>query len=118
LSDGYATVDFREWHLHLCIGERHVIPHELARLRRTSRVELHRRLTLEDRPTSWGLRLLNGAGIQQISFMLPSPFLSDDQQIVQEPDWSRLVLWDRLRQKYLGIGPDPIGFLTSGFRLA
>ena len=54
------------------------------------------------------MRLFNGAGEQQITIMLPSPFLSDDQQLLPAADWSRLALWDHLRQKYLGLDPDPI----------
>ena len=81
---------------------------ELARIRRTNRVELFRRLDRWEQAFRWGLRLLNGAGQQQISFSLPSPFLTDDEQAMSEPDWGRLALWNRLRRKYLGIGPDPV----------
>ena len=115
LSNGYATVDFREWHIHICIGEKHAIPQELCSLRRTARVELYRRLTREDRPVSWGLRFLNGAGNHQISFMLPSPLPSDDQQIAGPLDWSHLALWDRVRQKYLRIAPDSVDLTGSEF---
>jgi len=83
LLDGYVTIDFGAWHFHLCIG-----PHEgsaanptdpdLARHRRTARAELYRQLKADGSPNSWGLRLLNGAGEQQITVFLPSPFLSDE----------------------------------------
>ena len=116
MLDGYATVDFQDWHFHICIGEHRGAGPEMTKLRRTSRVELYRRLNRAGKPTSWGLRLLNGAGDQQITFMLPSPFLTDDQQVKDEPDWGRLALWDRLRRKYLGIGPDPIDSTSQGFR--
>ena len=116
LHDGYATVSFQDWHFHICIGEHKGASPEISQLRRTSRVELYRRLNREGKPTSWGLRLLNGAGDQQISFMLPSPFLTDDQQIRDEPDWGRLALWDRLRLTYQGIGPDTIESTAPGFR--
>ena len=114
--DGYATVDFQDWHFHICIGENGGAGPDMSKLRRTSCVELYRRLNRDGKPTYWGLRLLNGAGDQQITFMLPSPFLTDDQQVEDEPDWGRLALWDRLCQKYLGIGPDPIDLTTQGFR--
>lgn len=116
MRDGYATVDFHDWHFHICIGEHKGASPEIAQLRRTSRVELYRRLDREGNPASWGLRLLNGAGDQQITFMLPSPFLTDDQQARDEPDWGRLALWDRLRRTYQGIGPDPIDSTTPGPR--
>ena len=116
MLDGYATVDFQDWHFHICIGEHGAASPEMATLRRTSRVELYRRLSPEETPTSWGLRLLNGAGDQQITFILPSPFLADDQQIMEEPDRGRLALWDRLRQRYLGIGSDQIDRTAKGFR--
>jgi len=113
MLDGYATVSFQDWHFHVCIGEHKGASEELAKVRRTSRAELYRRLNKEGKPSSWGLRLFNGADEQQITFFLPHPFLTDDQQVMKEPDWSRLYLWDRLRQKYLGIGSDPLDRLLS-----
>ena len=107
-ENGYATVDFHDWHLHLCIGEREGVDPGLVRLRRTNRVELYRRLDWRGQAFRWGLRFFNGAGQQQITFSLPNPFLTDDGQTMNEPDWSRLGLWDRLRRKYLGIGPGPV----------
>ena len=112
--DGYATVHFLDWHFHICIGEHKGASPELAKLRQTSRAELYSYLN-NGKPSSWGLRLLNGGGEQQITFLLPHPYLTDDQQIMKEPDWSRLYLWDRLRQKYLGIGPDPLDRSHPGF---
>jgi hypothetical protein len=32
---------------------------------------------------------------------LPSPFLSDEQQVLPEPHWDRLELYYSLREKYL-----------------
>jgi len=116
LRDGYATVSFQDWHFHICIGEHGGAGPEMAKLRRTCRVELYRRLNRDDMPTSWGLRLLNGAGDQQITFMLPSPLLTDEQQVQDEPNWSRPALWDRLRQRYLGIGPDDNNRTTPRLR--
>lgn len=111
MLDGYLTVDFGAWHFHLCIG-----PHKgtraqpvdpgLAAHRQTARAELYRVLDGDGAPTSWGLRLLNGAGEQQITVFLPNPFLTDDDQILEHPDWSRLALWDHLRETCLGLGAD------------
>jgi hypothetical protein len=104
MLDGYLTVDFGSWHFHLCIGPhrgstRHPVPTGLALHRRTARAELYR-IVADGAPVSWGLRLFNGAGEQQITVMLPNPFLSD-HGILRKPDWNRLLLWDRLRARYL-----------------
>ena len=114
MYDGYATIDFEDWHFHICIGEHRGAPAELARRRQTARAELYRRLS-DGKPGDWGLRLFNGAGEQQITFMLPNPFLSDEQRVLKEPEWGRLDLWDRLREKYLGLGPDPLDRESAGF---
>lgn len=113
MADGYLTVDFGFWHFHLCIGahkgpSRAPTPPQLAAHRRTGRAEFYRILNDDDNtPRSWGLRLFNGGGEQQITVFLPSPFHANDRML-KEPDWSRLNLWDSLRDRYLGIGPDPI----------
>ncbi len=113
MLDGYLTVVFGASHMHLCIGEhrgRRANPTdaELARHRRTARAEFFRTLSPEDAaPTSWGFRMFNGAGEQQLTVFLPNPFLSDDMQIRKDPDWRRLDLWDRLRKRYLGLDADP-----------
>lgn len=112
MLDGYLTVDFGVWHFHLCIGEhkgsktRPVDP-ELARHRRTGRAEFYRRLNPDGTVGSWGIRLFNGKGENQIYIFLPNPFLTDEMKFRREPDWSRLALWDDLRQRYLGLPPDP-----------
>ena len=106
--DGYFTVDFQQWHLHLCIGEQKSAPPEVARLRRSARAEFYRRLNPDQQPTSWGFRLFNGGGQQQITVLLPNPHLDEDQNYMESPDWARLYLWDRLRSKYLSQGCDPV----------
>lgn len=109
MLDGYLTVDFGAWHFHLCIGEhrglpRHRVSSELALHRRTARAEMYR-IVKNDAPVSWGLRLFNGAGEQQLTVMLPNPFLSETG-ILKKPDWNRLFLWDALRERYLGLQAD------------
>jgi hypothetical protein len=119
--DGYLTVAFGISHFHLCIG-----PHKgtrssptaeaLARHRRTARAELYRRLDKSGAPVSWGLRLFNGHDEQQITILLPNPFLSADDKVLKTPDWSRLELWDRLRARWLGATePDPLDRSGRGF---
>lgn len=114
MLDGYLTVAFGASHFHLCIGP-HVGPRHdptppaLARKRRTARAELYRRLDRSGSPISWGLRLFNGDGEQQVTVLLPNPFLSaDGEKVLKAPDWSRLALWDRLRARWCGLrAPDP-----------
>ncbi len=45
----------------------------------------------------------------------PNPHLDDDQNYVDEPDWSPMYLWDRLTHKYLGPGQDPTHRLAPKF---
>jgi hypothetical protein len=109
--DGYVTVDLGASHFHVCIGEHRGSPDRpvdpaLARHRRCHRAELYRTLHEGD-PVSWGMRLFNGADEQQLTVMLPNPFLDDRQQLLAAPDWDRLECWDELRASYLGLGPDP-----------
>ena len=110
MLDGYLTVDFGHWHLHICIGEhkgsaRNPVAPELARHRRTSRAELYRRLGPDGNPVSWGLRLFNGKDEQQLTVFLPNPFLDDDDHNLSPPDWTRLALWDELRLRFLHLPP-------------
>jgi hypothetical protein len=110
--DGYLTVDFGHFHFHLCIGA-HAgepgapTPPELARHRRTSRAYFYRRLNADGTPDSWALRLLNGHGEEQLTVLLPNPFLTEELRLEPEPRWGRLALWDELRERYLGLPPDP-----------
>lgn len=110
--DGYATIDLGDSHVHVCIGEHRGPPDapvdpDLARHRRCHRAELYRVLHDSEVPGAWGLRLFNGADEQQLTVILPHPFLDDDQQVVEQPDWDRLACWDELRAQFLGLDPDP-----------
>ena len=122
LLDGYLTVAFGVPHFHICIGEtkgtrRNPTPPEVAHRRRTARAELYRRMRPSCVPMSWGLRLFNGAGEQQITVLLPNPFLhGETDRFLKEPDWSRLALWDLLRARWLGLNePDPIDRSAKSF---
>ena len=120
LHDGYLTVDFGLWHFHICIGENKGSPSQppdpaLKAHRRTSRAELYRQLSESGTPNSWGLRLYNGKDEQQLTVFLPNPFLTPEMKIAKHPDWSRLALWDHLRNRWLGLSePDP--FDRSGLK--
>lgn len=102
MFDGYLTVNAGPWHFHLCIDTHTDVPvPELARHRQASRAAFFQ----DTRPSghirgSWGLRLWNGVGEQMITIFFPNPYLSDEQKILKEPDWSRTTLWNELRQRY------------------
>ena len=90
MLDGYLTIAFGAPHFHLCIGEHkgmraNPVSPELAHHRRTARAELYRRLGPDGAPVSWGLRLFNGKGEQQITVLLPNPFFDGDDKNPQDP---------------------------------
>jgi hypothetical protein len=120
MLDGYLTVDFGTWHFHICIGEhkgtrKAPTPASLARIRRTARGELYRLLGPDGAPMTWGLRLFNGNGEQQINIFFPNPFLTENGKISKAPDWSQLAVWNHARQLALGLGPDPLDCSASSF---
>ncbi|HEX3861170.1 MAG TPA: hypothetical protein VHY35_05710 [Stellaceae bacterium] len=121
MLDGYLTIAFGVTHFHLCIGRtrgpRHdPTPDALARHRQTARAELYRMLNDKGAPISWGLRLFNGENEQQITLLLPNPLLSPEDKPLREPDWSRLALWDALRQRWAGAtAPDPFDRTAERF---
>jgi hypothetical protein len=121
--DGYITIAFGAPHFHLCIGEykgmaKHPVPEALGKHRRTSRAYLYRQLDPDGAPISWGLRLFNGKGEQQITVLLPNPFLSrTTEKVLKKPQWGHLELWDALRARWLGLTePDPRDRAASCFR--
>ncbi len=111
MLDGYLTIGFDRWHVHLCIGEHNGEPGRpvdpaVARLRRCTYAELAR-IWVDGAPVSWMFRMYNGAGEQQLTVLLPNPFLDDEQRALPEPDWTRLECWDELRRSLLELDPDP-----------
>jgi hypothetical protein len=102
MLDGYLTVDTGSWHLHLCIDEHQNAPSpEVIKQRQTSRAAFfHDSRPKGCVPGTWGLRLWNGLGEQMITVFFPNPYLTDDQHFQKEPEWSRLALWEQLRQRY------------------
>ena len=112
MLDGYLTVDFGAWHFHLCIGAHrgttaNPCPAELARHRQVSRAAIYRTWGPSCLPASWGLRLWNGHGEQMITVFFPNPYLDEEGHRPRKPDWSRLQLWDLVRQEFLGLESDP-----------
>ena len=123
LFDGYLTVHFGATHFHLCIGENlgsesNPTSPELRRIRRTSRAEIVRGFDADGAPISWQLRLFNGDGTPQLNVFFPNPFLTDDDQLAEAPDWSRLAVWDDIATRFLGReqAQDPLDRSGRGFR--
>lgn len=102
--DGYLTVDLGHWHFHLCIApHKGTASEELRRMRPVARVALfERRGSGCGGGRSWGVRLWNGYGEQMTTVFLPNPALTDDMDMAKTPDWSRLDLYYRLRERFLG----------------
>ena len=103
LNDGTVTLHFGSWHLHLRVADR-------PGLHRPDPERVHglvffRLLDEEGSPTEWGLQLVNARGEQQMSVLLPSPWLGENDRPLPRPDWARLALWNRLRRRY-GAGPE------------
>jgi hypothetical protein len=116
LLDGYLTVAIpgeESWHFHLCIGPHHgtaalPTPPELARWRRCGRAAFFRNCDRSGRPSAWGFRMWNGRGEQMLTVFFPNPWLDPDRQrYTDTPEWSRLDLWMRLRERYAGLPPEP-----------
>jgi nitrile hydratase accessory protein len=112
MLDGYLTIDLGTSHVHLCIGEHRRAPDrpidpDLARRRRCAHAELQRQW-IDGAPRSWMFRMFNGNGDQMMTVLLPNPYLDDTDRMLDEPDWSRLALWDALRARFLDLPPDPV----------
>ncbi|MEM1139246.1 MAG: hypothetical protein AAGH45_05115 [Pseudomonadota bacterium] len=123
MMDGYLTVHWGTGgHFHLCIGTNYGSksnpnPPEVIAQRRPGRAELYRSLDKEGHPNSWGFRMFNGAGEQQITIFFPNPFITSDDQLADEADFSRLAVWDHVLATYAGYEPDPLDRMSKGFRL-
>ncbi|MEM7221906.1 MAG: hypothetical protein AAF495_02940 [Pseudomonadota bacterium] len=120
LADGYLTIFFGRTHFHLCIGDNcgpagNPTPTALRDHRRTKEAAFFRGLDKTGAPVTWGLRLINGAGEPQMTIFFPNPFLSDDDEILAEPQWERLSVWQELLKRYLGQPPDPRDRSAQGF---
>lgn len=123
MFDGYLTVHFGGAHFHLCIGENRgsesrPTPPALRRTRRTSRAEIVRGFDADGAPIIWQLRLFNGDGTPQLNVFFPNPFLTDEDSVASEPDWSRLAVWDDIATRFLGRkqAQDPLDRSGLGFR--
>ncbi len=116
VGGGYFTVRWgRGGHFHLCIGESRAEP-EIVAHRRPSKAELVRGLDRDGHPITWSLRVENGKGESTLSIYFPNPFISDEDGLVDTPDWDRLALWHDILERYAGTQADGRDTLSKGFR--
>ena len=115
VSDGYLTVDLGHWHFHLCItnhkGTRSPELREKRRIAKLAFFETKGNKCLAG-SSSYGLRMWNGFDEQMTTIFLPNPKLSDEMQVLKEPQWERLRLWYELRNRFLG-EPLPESFVPD-----
>jgi hypothetical protein len=116
LLDGYVTVSGgpdQPSHLHLCIGEHRgtrarPTPPELAAWRRCARAAFFRDRDRAGRQSVWGFRMWNGRAEQMITIFFPNPWLDPrTMRPRRTPDWTCLVAWMELRERYAGIALEP-----------
>jgi hypothetical protein len=121
LEDGYLTVHWGDkGHFHLCIGAIRVpatLPNaeEMIAHRRPGRVELFRTLDRDGYPHTWGLRLLNGKDEPQMTVFFPNPYVTKDDEVTTDPDWSRIEVWEEIFARYTGNAPDGFDRQGRGF---
>lgn len=106
MLDGYLTVDVGAWHLHLCVNDHRETTPEAAAVRRVGRAAFFRTHGGSHAPGTWGLRLWNGRREQMTTVLFPSPYYDEAWNRLSAPDWSKLELWEALRDRYAQ-GPSP-----------
>jgi hypothetical protein len=121
LSDGFLTVHWGDkGHFHLCIGAIRIPADrpnaaEMIAHRRPGRVEFFRSLDRDGYPYSWGLRMFNGKDEPQITVLFPNPYVTNDDEVTDNPDWSRIEVWEELLPRYTGNAPDGLDRQGRGF---
>ena len=58
----------------------------------------------------------NGKGENGLSIFFPSPFLGDDDSLLDAPDFSRLAAWRSIAKRWLGREPEVLDEEGAGFR--
>ena len=121
LFDGYLTVHYGSGgHFHLCIGENqgsetNPTPPALRAHRKPSKAQLFRGFGKDGKPLSWGLEMWNGKDEPMISIFFPNPFLTDDDQIAERPDFARLAVWRAVTKRWLNREPEAFDEEGGGF---
>ena len=122
LYDGYLTVMFGNGgHFHLCIGENRGSPDNptdpaLRAHRQPSRAQIFRGYDAASKPLTWGFEMWNGKGENGLSIFFPSPFLGDDDSLLDSSDFSRLATWRSIASRWLGREPEALDEQGAGFR--
>ena len=52
---------------------------------------------------------------RKISIFFPNPFLTDEDGIASRPNWERLVVWESVAGRFLGIEPQQFDRSGRGF---
>ena len=79
-------------------------PPELAHGRRCARAAFFQSRDRAGRPSSWGFRMWNGRDEQMLTVFFPNPWIDPARQrYVDTPDWARLHLWMRMRERHAGV---------------
>ena len=84
--------------------------------RRPSRAQIFRGYDSDAKPLTWGFEMWNGKGENGLSIFFPSPFLGDDDSLLDTPDFSRLATWRSLASRWLGREPEAFDEQGAGFR--
>ena len=88
------------WHFHLCVNDHRDTTPEAAAIRRVGRAAFFRTHGGGHTPGTWGLRLWNGRGEQMTTVLFPSPYYDEAWNRRPQPDWTRVQLWESLRERY------------------
>jgi hypothetical protein len=51
-----------------------------------------------------------------MTVLFPHPWLDDTQHPLPAAEWDRLQAWDAIRDRFLGLPPDPLDRTATGFR--
>ncbi|ODV12350.1 MAG: hypothetical protein ABT22_06840 [Thiobacillus sp. SCN 64-317] len=98
----FLTIGFNGPHFHLCIGS-------------DTPASLYRTLDGRGAPTSWGFEMRNAAGVSMLTIYFANPFVLPGDQLVGQPDWSRLLMWRDIAYRYLGREPEAFDQTSKGF---
>jgi hypothetical protein len=117
----FLTIGFGGPHFHLCIGTDSPAtegdPEREARMRqlRPTSAMIYRSLDSRGAPNSGGFQIHNGNKQCLLSIYFPNPFVLSDDQLADEPDWSRLDVWRDISKRYLGREPESFDETSHGF---
>lgn len=120
LDGEFLTISFGGPHFHLCVGGTPATkadPQREAKMRalRPASACLFRKLDSRGAPNSWGFEMHNAAGVSMLTIFFPNPFALPGDRLVDEPDWSRLLMWREIAQRYLGRKAEAFDQTSRGF---